>query len=93
MSSCTFLLFFCLLTPNPKYVTLLQECYKKTLSVQEYERERSKTELTKVELKKSHELILKILFINEASIFFNFPHMQFCDLSPSYSPNFHYFHK
>ena len=86
----------------------LQGCPKKTLSIQDYERERERKrererimrELQKCTNKKSYQLILKSLFIKQTSIFFIFhyfisfssPH-ETCDLSPSFSPNFHYFHK
>lgn len=57
---------------NQSALSMVQHCYNISLSVQEYKRESSKTELSKAQLQKSYELILKSLFINKASILFNF---------------------
>ena len=71
-----------LLAQNLMYVGLLQECSKKILSDQEYERESRKWELQnwtnkKLNTDKSCELILTNIFINQASNLFIFPLFSF----------------
>ena len=63
-------------------------------------RKREYRESSKIELTKFCELVLIILFINEAFIFFIFHYFRSIssshvtyDISPPFSPNFHYFHK
>ena len=86
----------CSKLPN---IHTLQECSKKTLSIQEYERERIMREIQKY-TDKRYQLVLLILFIDETFILFIFhcfpsfsSSRETCDLSPPFSPIFHYFHK
>ena len=98
---CSLLSFLFLVLPLLAFPFLAQklERSKKTLSVQECERERIMRKLQN-RTDKSYQLILISLFINEASIFFIFHYFPSfssshgtCDLSPSFSPTFLYFHK
>ena len=79
LSSCDFLLFL-FLAPRIKVCHTHQECCNKNLSLQEYERERENNESSKTKLTKGYQMILRSLFMNEASILFIFhyfpPHMQ-----------------
>lgn len=67
--------FISLLSPYPMYSTLLQECSEKNLSFQEYEREKRMTTIS--EQTKVYVLIVKIIFITEAYIFFIFLYFSF----------------
>jgi len=85
MPSCDFLLFLCLISLRTQVCHTLQECSKKTLSIQEYERENNekapKTELTKIhtERKKLANwsleafLCMRPLFSSFSFIFLHFP--------------------
>ena len=99
MSSCTFPLFLCLLAPNHQVSILSKSAPTKnevSKSMRERERERIMRELQKF-TDKRYQLILKSLFIEDASIFFilHYFHLLIatCDLSPPFSPNFLYFHE
>ena len=92
--------------PFPSYsktprIQTLQYFSKKSLSIQEYEREgeRIMRELQKC-TDKRYQLILRSLFIEDSSIFFIFHYFHSfsslhatCDLSSPFSPNFCDFHK